>query len=146
MKGCSFRFLTAGAFSASLIIMFLLGAVSISNAAPPAPDRVLVQGTVTDATGAVLTTARIALHWDPSGANAGLKTNVGLPEDRFTKTDTHGIFYAEIPPGFYDFFVTAPGYTPNCRKIRLMPNQNATFDTKLTPDPLVAKEVPAPKP
>jgi len=119
---------------------------SVHAAPQNIPGKVLVQGVVTDAAGKLLTDAQLVVHWDPSGAKTGLKTNVGIPEDRFLKTDTHGAFYAELPPGFYDILVTAPGFSPDCRKIRLKPNENATFNSKLQPDPLVAKELAAPTP
>ena len=48
----------------------------------------LLQGAVADADGAQ--NAQLVVHWDPSGAKTGLTTNVGIPEDRFLKTDTHG--------------------------------------------------------
>jgi hypothetical protein len=40
--------------------------------------------------------------------------------------------------------VTAPGFSPDCRKIRLKPDQNATFNSKLQKDPLVSKELGSP--
>jgi Carboxypeptidase regulatory-like domain len=106
-----------------------------------APGKVLLQGTVTDSAGNVLSDSQLVVHWDPSGSKSGLATNVGIPEDRFLKSDTHGAFYAEIPPGFYDVLVTAPGFSPDCRKIRLQPAQNTTFNSKLHADPLVTKEL-----
>ena len=119
----------------------LLALAGSMVAAQNAPGKVLLQGVVTDSAGNLLTDAQLVVHWDPSGAKNGLTTNVGIPEDRFLKTDTHGAFYAEIPPGFYDVLVTAPGFSPDCRKIRLQPAQNATFNSKLHPDPLVTKEL-----
>jgi hypothetical protein len=101
----------------------------------------LLQGVVTDSAGTMLTDAQLAVHWDPSASTTGLKPNVGILEDRFLKTDTHGAFYAEIPPGFYDLFVTAPGFSPACKKIRLTPDENATFNTKLHISPLVVTEL-----
>jgi len=127
---------------AILFVAFAITLIVISeSAAQNVPGKVLVQGTVTDSAGDLLTNAQLVVHWDPSGSTAGLKTNVGIPEDRFLKTDTHGAFYAEIPPGFYDVFVTAPGFSPDCRKIRLKPGENATFNSKLQTDPLVTKEL-----
>jgi hypothetical protein len=66
---------------------------------------------------------------------------VGIPEDRFLKTDTHGNYYAEIPPGFYDILITAPGFSPTYTKLRLKLGENATFNSKLHSDPLVAKKL-----
>jgi Carboxypeptidase regulatory-like domain len=139
---------------ATLILLVLIAAPVMGTSASAAdtaartvtqdaPAKVLLQGAVTDATGKMLTDAQLIVHWDPIGAKTGLTTNVGIPEDRFLKTDTHGAFYAEIPPGFYDVLITAPGFTPECRKIRLKPNQNQTLNSKLQIDPAVAAELAA---
>jgi hypothetical protein len=129
----------------TLVLLFALGIAGFPSTMtkPQIPGKVLLQGTVSDSAGAFLTDGQLVVHWDPSGSKNGLKTNVGIPEDRFLKTDTHGAFYAELPPGFYDVLVTAPGFSPDCRKIRLKPEENATFNSKLQSDPLVAKEVAA---
>jgi hypothetical protein len=122
----------------------LLAAAGIAVcAAQNIPGKVLLHGAVADADGAPLTNAQLVVHWDPSGAKTGLTTNVGILEDRFLKTDTHGNYYAEIPPGFYDVLVAAPGFSPSCAKLRLKPGENATFNAKLKADPLVAKELAA---
>jgi len=126
------------------LLFFALGLLALAGsmvAAQNAPGKVLLQGVITDSAGNVLTDAQLVVHWDPSGSKSGLTTNVGIPEDRFLKSDTHGAFYAEIPPGFYDILVTAPGFSPDCRKIRLQPGQNVTFNSKLHADPLVTKEL-----
>ena len=128
----------------TLILLLALGiapTVDLAGVAPQVAGKVLLQGVVADSAGKPLTDAQLVIHWDPSGAKAGLKTNIGIPEDRFLKTDTHGAFYAEIPPGFYDVFVTAPGFSPDCRKVRLKPGENAIFKSKLQPSLLVNKEL-----
>ena len=133
----------SGRFCA-LLVFFAFGLLVVAGsmvAAQNAPGKVLVRGVVTDSAGNLLTDAQLVVHWDPSGSKSGLTTNVGIPEDRFLKTDTHGAFYAEIPPGFYDVLVTAPGFSPDCRKIRLKPDQNASFNSKLQLDPQVSKEL-----
>jgi hypothetical protein len=122
-------------------IFFTLAAVIVVRAAQNVPGKVLLQGAVADAAGTPLTDAQLIVHWDPSGAKIGLTTNVGISEDRFLKTDTHGNYYAEIPPGFYDILVAAPGFSPTCTKLRLKTGENATFNSKLLSDPLVANEL-----
>jgi hypothetical protein len=136
------------ALFATLILLVPIVAPAGRSAAAPViaqdpPAKVLLQGTVTDADGKLLTNAQLIVHWDPSGAKSGLTTNVGIPEDRFLKTDTHGNYYAEIPPGFYDVLITAPGLTPTCSKIRLKPGENQTLNAKLQTDPVVAAELAA---
>lgn len=129
------------AFWFGVLFSLLLAAGMFSIGAQNVPGKVLVQGTVTDSAGTLLTNAQLVVNWDPSGSTAGLKTNVGIPEDRFLRTDPRGAFYAEIPPGFYDILVTAPGFSPDCRKIRIKLGENATFNSKLQTDPLVASEL-----
>ena len=136
----------SGLVSCALVAVGLLAISAAMLAAQNAPAKVLLQGMVTDSTGKLLTDAQLVVHWDPSGSKRGLTTNVGIPEDRFLKTDTHGAFYAEIPPGFYDILVTAPGFSPECRKIRLKAGQNATLNSKLQLDPLVADELGSQRP
>jgi hypothetical protein len=129
------------------LLLLLIAAVTRTraSAAPTAmqdpPARVLLQGTVSDGDGNLLTNAQLIVHWDPVGANSGLKTNVGIPEDRFLKTDTHGNYYAEIPPGFYDVLITAPGFDPSCSKLRLKPGENQTLSAKLLADNAVKAEL-----
>jgi carboxypeptidase family protein len=129
------------------LLLLMIAAVTRTraSAAPTAsqdpPARVLLQGTVSDGDGNLLTNAQLIVHWDPVGANSGLTTNVGIPEDRFLKTDTHGAYYAEIPPGFYDVLITAPGFTPTCSKIRLKPAENQTLSAKLLADTAVKAEL-----
>lgn len=103
-----------------------------------------LKGTVTDLEGAALSgplKVRILVHWDPAGADVGLKTNVGIPKDLTAETDSRGSFQIELAPGFYDVFVSAMGFSPVCRKIRIKPGQVATFNPKLEVDPLVTREL-----
>jgi len=127
-------------------LVLALAAGIVVRAAQNTPGKVLLQGAVVDAAGIPLTNAQLVVHWDPSGAKAALKTNIGISEDRFLKTDTHGNYYAEIPPGFYDILVTAPGFSPTCAKVRLKPDENSKFNAKLQSDPLVTKELANPIP
>jgi|HubBroStandDraft_2_1064218.scaffolds.fasta_scaffold226201_2 hypothetical protein len=135
-----------GAIAAVLLVM-LTTPLAVNIATPACtvtqdpPAKVLLQGAVTDANGKLLTDAQLIVHWDPIGAKTSLTTNIGIRQDRFLKTDTHGNFYAEIPPGFYDVLITAPGFTPDCRKVRLKPNQNQTLNSKLQIDPTAAAEL-----
>jgi hypothetical protein len=115
-----------------LLVFVTFGFLAISTsmlASQNAPAKVLLQGMVTDSTGKMLTNAQLVVHWDPSGSKSGLTSNLGIPEDRFLKTDTHGAFYAELPPGFYDILVTAPGFSPECRKIQSRPERHSQFET-----------------
>lgn len=91
---------------------------------------------ITDPNGGAIQ-SRVILHWDQSGSRVGLESNVGLPEDLSAETSKEGEFSSEVPPGFYDVFVSAMSFSPDCRKIRLKPGEGATFTFKLPPDPLM---------
>ncbi len=109
--------------------------VSVSLATVSSTAR--IKGVVTDSEGAAIHGARVLLHWDQSGAGVGLKSNAGLKRDLILETDAKGEFTAELPPGFYDVFVTASAFSPECRKIRIKPGETATYKATLKVDPLV---------
>jgi hypothetical protein len=96
---------------------------------------------VQDSEGASIAGALIMMHWDPSGADVGVKDNVGIRRDLTARADSKGHFRVALPAGFYDVFISATAFTPNCRKIRLKPNENASFAATLVADPLVTKEL-----
>lgn len=100
-----------------------------------------IKGKVLDSEGASISGARVLIHWDHSGAGVGLSSNVGLGEDLVIGTDANGDFTPELPPGFYDVFVTATAFSPDCRKIRIRLGETATYTPKLKADPLVTKEL-----
>jgi carboxypeptidase family protein len=119
------------------MIILLAGAAS----ALAASARTTFRGIITDPEGAAIRGARILVHWDPSGAAVGLKSNVGLKQDLTIETNERGEFVSDLPPGFYDVFVSAAGFTPYSSKVRLRPGEPATYKAKLKPDPLVAREL-----
>jgi hypothetical protein len=109
-----------------------------------------ISGQVTDSEGAVIANARVLVHWDSSGSAVGLRDNIGIKQDVIVATDTSGQYSANVPPGFYDVFVSAGAFTPTATKVRVKEGEAATFSTKLKVDPLVSKEIgheiyPAPK-
>ncbi len=113
---------------------------SVCSAMADSPPAIL-KGVVTDPEGSAMRGARILLHWDPSGSRVGLTTNVGLPEDLSLEADRMGNFSSELPPGFYDVFISAIGESPDCHKIRIKPGETAIYNARLKADPLVTKEL-----
>jgi hypothetical protein len=101
----------------------------------------MLKGKVTDSEGAAIRHATVRVHWDESGARVGLKSNVGIKEDLTVNTNEGGEFSIELPPGFYDVFISANAFTPQCRKVRVRSGEIATFSPKLNADPLVTKEL-----
>jgi Carboxypeptidase regulatory-like domain len=122
-----------------LIRAFLLGFMYLSCAfgAP----QTAITGQITDSEGAVIANARVLVHWDPSGSAVGLRDNNGIKQDVMVVTDASGHYSANVPPGFYDVFVSAMAFTPAATKVRVKEGQPGTFSPKLNADPLVTKEL-----
>lgn len=102
----------------------------------------VIKGVVRDSEGAAIGGAYVLIHWDSSGSTVGLTTNLGSKEDTRVTTNRTGEFSVEVPPGFYDVFVSAMSFSPQCRKIRVRAGETSTYSPKLKPDPLVGKELP----
>ena len=99
-----------------------------------------LSGTVRDSEGAVIAKAHVIVHWDAAGSNY-LGDNVGIKEDITVTTDSNGQFVLELPPGFYDVFVTATAFAPHCEKIRLRDKQAKAYEVKLKVSPVTSKEL-----
>jgi len=114
----------------------LLAFVSLALASP----MTQLKGVVTDSNGAVIRGAHILVQWDPSGSGVGLRSNVGIKQALMVETDARGEFEADLPPGFYDVFVSASAFSPECRKVRIKPGETATYNPRLKVDALVINE------
>jgi Carboxypeptidase regulatory-like domain len=113
-------------------VLLLLAAISTRAAT--------LSGTVRDSEGAVIANAHVVVHWDPSGSNY-LKDNLGIKQDVAATTDSSGHFSVELPPGFYDVFVTAMAFTPHCDKVRVKDKEPRTYELKLKISPVTSKEL-----
>ena len=100
-----------------------------------------IEGSVTDSPGAAISKARIFVHWDQSGSEVGLKTNVGISHDIDVLTDKNGRFEIQVPVGFYDLFISAEAFSPYTQKVRVTTGSKVRVYPKLPPDPLVTKEL-----
>ncbi len=101
----------------------------------------VLKGTVTDTNGGAIPGATIRFHWDPAGSTVGLATNVGIKTDVIIRSDDTGSFAAELPPGFYDVFVSAMAFTPTCRKVRILQPAGTGLIFLMQVDPLVTQEL-----
>jgi Carboxypeptidase regulatory-like domain len=106
----------------------------------PSARAATLSGTVRDSEGAVIANAHVVVHWDSSGSNY-LKDNLGIKQDIAATTDSSGHFSLELPPGFYDVFVTAMAFTPYCDKVRLRDKEARIYDVKLKFSPVISKEL-----
>jgi hypothetical protein len=107
---------------------------------PVASSQDRLRGVVTDSEGAIISGAHIVIHWDASGSKVGLTTNIGIAEDRTLISDAKGLFSADLPPGFYDVFVSATAFSPDCRKIRITKDNTGVYNPRLKVSALVIKE------
>ena len=120
---------------AALWLVFL--SFSILSAA----QQSAISGQITDSEGAALRNARVLVHWDSSGSAVGLRDNMGIRQDVAVVTDANGHYSADVPPGFYDVFVSATAFTPTAAKVRVKEGHATTLRRKLKVDPLVSKEL-----
>jgi|HubBroStandDraft_6_1064221.scaffolds.fasta_scaffold34742_2 Carboxypeptidase regulatory-like domain len=123
-----------------LSLLFLL---VVSTAAPAQANgpKALLSGDVTDPEGAALKGARVIVIWDSSGGTLGIKDNVGTPDQRNAVTDVSGKYSIELPPGFYDVFVSAGAFSPTAAKVRVRAGQTTIHDATLHVDPTVSSEL-----
>jgi len=117
-----------------LIVVF--GVLPLFARKPPA-----VSGRVLDSEGAAIADARVLVHWDNSGTNIGLSSNVGVKADVSVNTDQYGRFQVSLPPGFYDVFVSSPAFSPVALKIRVKEQVASPLEVRLRADPLVMAEI-----
>lgn len=94
----------------SLVMLVFLAVTSFSARATT------LSGTVTDYSGAAVPKALVIVHWDSIGL-ANVKDNVGTKADNNLTTNETGHFSLDLPPGVYDVFVSAAGFSPHCDKI-----------------------------
>jgi hypothetical protein len=56
-------------------------------------------------------------------------TNKG--NDMHVRTDGAGTYVVQLPPGVYDVFLSAAGFSPMCRKVEIQSNGMTSFDVVL---------------
>lgn len=114
----------------SIIILFVTSSAAAAT----------LSGTVRDSEGAVIAKAHVVIHWDSSGSNY-LRDNIGIREDITAMTDSNGEFSVDLPPGFYDVFVSAISFSPHCDKTRLKGNETKKYEVRLKLSPVTSKEL-----
>jgi hypothetical protein len=117
--------------------------VAAFGAAPdlPAVQSTTLKGTVTDSADAPIPDAYILIHWDSSGSGVGLTSNIGLKSDVVLKSGKDGAYAAQLPPGFYDVFVSAMAFGPACRKVRTVTGKATLYNARLEVDASVTAEL-----
>jgi Carboxypeptidase regulatory-like domain len=113
----------------ALLLVFLLGPSWNGSAAKPSASR--ITGQLVDEFGAVISNARIVIHWDPDAPSDRQKSNVGVDHDLTIPTDANGRYSVQIPSGLYDVFVSSPGFYPSCKKLWVGKGKEATYSPSL---------------
>lgn len=116
-------------------------AVFGTGPALPAAQNTILKGTVTDSSGAPIPDAYILIHWDSSGSGVGLTSNIGVKSDVVLKSGKDGAYSAQLPPGFYDVFVSAMAFGPACRKVRTVTGKATMYNARLEVDASVTAEL-----
>jgi hypothetical protein len=99
-----------------------------------------LSGTVRDPIGAAIPRSHVVVHWDWSGSSY-VKNNIGTKEDTIATTDANGEFSVDLPPGFYDVFISSTAFTPYCEKIRLTGHKSKKLNVKLKLSPVTSGEL-----
>jgi Fe(3+) dicitrate transport protein len=107
-------------FNFNFVLLVGLGVVS-SPVVAAAPAPVAVEGTVVDATGAVVAGARVSLRRDA----------IGLALD--ARTDTQGRFQLSAPPGPYEISVERDGFSIARRRLTLEDERPSDLTLVLRP-------------
>ncbi len=81
----------------------------------------------TSANGVLSGQVRDVVEGAPVGRAYVLIHPSGWGRDIHVTTERDGKFSAELPPGFYDVFVTAVGFAPTCSKVRVRAGQTTKY-------------------
>ena len=73
-----------------------------------------------------------------AGGNAAIARAFVLVHQPEGKKDfivkvSNGRFELSLPPGLYDVFVSASGFSPSCQRIKITAGQSAVFKPRLEP-------------
>jgi hypothetical protein len=117
-------------YSRILRLMVCTGLSLIFVLSASSTDLATLSGTIVDPMNAVIPNSHIIIHWDSAGLD-GVKDNVGIKDDKFLATDQAGHFSLELPPGVYDVFVMANGYSPHCEKLALQTGKLHPYNVQL---------------
>jgi hypothetical protein len=99
-----------------LAALFLLHLVTT---AAPAQSQSGIKGTVTDK----------FEHAPIRSVFVLLRSNKG--KDMVVRTDWSGTYTVRLPPGVYDVFLSAAGFSPVCRKVEIRSNGMTSLDAVL---------------
>ena len=131
-----FAIIRAGVVRIRNCLLFVLALVT-----PAVAPGETLKGVVKDSLDASISGALVFIHWDSAGSTVGLRDNIGVKADLRVRTKDDGTFSVDIPPGFYDVFVTSLAFTPACRKARIKPGGDVEITFRMNLDPLCTAEM-----
>jgi hypothetical protein len=68
----------------------------------------------------------VVVRWDSLGLD-DVEDNLGTTDNKTAVTDTTGHFSVALPPGVYDIFLSADGFSPHCEKITITSESGSQF-------------------
>jgi hypothetical protein len=96
-------------------------------------DSGILEGVVTDATGALLSKASVRVQrWVSGGQHIGSVVPV---EVAVLSTDGVGHYQVALPPGVYDVFISGPAYTPVAVRVKIEARKVKRVNRELKFDP-----------
>ena len=113
----------------SVLTISLLAAFGLAHSAKAGNSDTSIAGTVRGSQGAAIHNAVIRIF------DEGAKNAEGM-----TTADEHGSFHLKASDGLYDIFVSAPGFSPQCKRLQVKDGRTTTYTLKLRIDPVSLKE------
>ena len=111
----------------TLVLLF-----ATTNAA--SGDQSPVSGTIVDSMGAVIPNSYVLIRTDAREREHPVSV------ERTSRTNKNGEFKLSLDPGFYDIFVSANGFAPYCRNIRVRDGKPLKLRIPLSIDQLMLQE------
>lgn len=141
--------------SAILLLVFFMTGTTLRAVGQAAPQSGMIAGTVVDASGAVLSGAKVTLT-QPGGALAGSSSTESTSRSAFTDSSGHFAF-ANVPPGPFQLSVSASGFAPLKTADILQPGEHRSLlsitlavapadvdvEVKIAPEQIAEDEVKA---
>lgn len=105
------------------VTFLLLTCITAVAQAKPSDRKGNLSGSVTDlAENAPIKYAFVLVHGKAESANI------------IVKLDARGRFDVRLAAGLYDVFVAADGFSPACKRLKIVVGKTTVYDAKLQPD------------
>ena len=122
--------------SKRLKVLIAVIAVFVCSSVAIAASRGTIRGQVLDSEGAAIKGARLLFHPDASG-----QVKPEIRPDVMRESDAAGRFEVQLEPGFYGVCAMATAFTPECKKVLIVPGDGIRHDLRLKADSLVMQHL-----